>query len=199
MAGSSGIVQVSNRVTASWPWYVTRASGLIAAGLLILLMLSGISLITGHHYKFMEPLKAWANHRILGISFAAAVLVHILSLLFDKYITFNIGDVFLPFASNYKPVQIGGWHLGSFGVASGVLAFYFVALVIITSLTIIEKSPFIWRLIHFLSYGLMFLVFLHALLIGTDIKYMIIRVMWWLLLVTVLVFCVQRLFRRTKL
>lgn len=199
MVASSAIVQASDRINSSWPWYVTRASGLVAAVLLLLLMISGVSLITGQHYKFMEPLKAWANHRVLGISFALATLVHVLSLLFDKFITFKLSDVFLPFASSYKPVQLGGLHLGSFGVAAGILAFYLMAIIVITSLTIIDKSPLVWRLFHFLSYLVMASIFIHALLIGSDIKNLIIRVLWWLTAILVVGFSLQRLFRRTKL
>ncbi|MEP7204901.1 MAG: hypothetical protein ABI716_01770, partial [Candidatus Saccharibacteria bacterium] len=57
--------QLAQRARSSWPRYLTRDSGLIAADLLVLLMLSGIGLVTGLTFKMVEPLKAWAVHRAL--------------------------------------------------------------------------------------------------------------------------------------
>ena len=45
--GSSVIEGLENRVETSWPWYLTRASGLVAAMCLVVLMLSGIGLEYG--------------------------------------------------------------------------------------------------------------------------------------------------------
>jgi len=56
------------RATLSWEWYVVRASGFLAAGLVFLLMLSGIGQVTGYTYKFLEPLKAWALHKAMGLA-----------------------------------------------------------------------------------------------------------------------------------
>lgn len=64
------------RVQTSWPWYLTRAAGIVAAVSLIILMLSGIGQITGNTFRFLDPLTAWATHRALGIVFGVSVLVH---------------------------------------------------------------------------------------------------------------------------
>ena len=169
---------IRQRTLASWPWYLTRASGLVAAVALTLLLLSGVGLVTGGTFRFLEPLTAWASHRALGITFGVAVIIHIASILFDHFVPFSIWQALIPWLSPYKPLTLLGLHLGSFYVALGIFAFYLALIVMITSLVWVEKKPKIWKLIHFLSYLLMLLVFLHALLIGTDLLHGVLRWLW---------------------
>lgn len=56
--GPSVTKQLATRAKSSWPWYITRAAGFVAAISLILLMLSGIGFITGGTFRFLEPLTA---------------------------------------------------------------------------------------------------------------------------------------------
>lgn len=170
--------QVAIKAKASWSWYATRASGLVAAFLLVLLILSGIGQVTGMTYRVVEPLNAWRLHRALGIAFGASVVVHVVVLLFDKFAPFTILQVLLPFTSTYMPVTIGGLHLGSLYVALGVFAMYAAAAVLLSSLFWIDKKPFLWRLMHYLSYLLVILIFFHGLFIGTDTRHGLTRVIW---------------------
>jgi len=187
-------VDVASRVSLSWPWYVTRASGLVAAALLVVLMITGISVFTGYQFKFMEPIRAWANHRTLGIAFAIAVGVHILSLLFDKYISFNIVQVFVPFTSQYKHIKLLNVSVGSFGVALGVLSLYMVIAIVLTSLTgIMSGSPRFWKWTHLLSYLVILAIFFHSIMIGTDLHNGIWRWTWIAVNVVILGFVVLRL------
>ena len=183
------------RAKASWPWYVTRASGLVAATALTIMILSGIGQVTGYTFKFLDPLTAWASHRALGIAFGVAVLIHVLSLLFDHFVTFNLLDILVPWLSHYRPVTLWGVHLGSLYVAFGVLAFYLLAIVIITSLLWVEKKPYIWKWIHLLSYIIVLLVFVHALYIGTDMAHGLIRWLWIGLGVCIVLATVHRVWR----
>lgn len=169
---------VVDRAASSWPWYVVRGSGFVAAGALIILMLSGIGMITGRTFKFLEPITAWASHRALGIVFGISVLVHMLGLLFDNFVPFDILTLFIPWLSNYKPVNLFGLELGSLYVALGVLAFYGAFLIVVTSLLWLDKKPYIWKLIHLLSYMVMAFVFIHALYLGTDLSDGPLRLLW---------------------
>lgn len=170
--------KLSSRAKTSWPWYVTRGSGLVAAGSLIILMLSGVGLVTGYSFKFLEPLTAWASHRALGIIFGISVLVHVFVLLFDHFAPFNIWHLLIPWLSDYKPVTIFGVHFGSLYLALGILSLYGVVAVVLTSLVWIEKKPYIWKLVHLLSYLVMLFVFVHALYLGTDLTHGILRWIW---------------------
>lgn len=172
---------VINKAHESWPWYVARGSGLVAAISLVLLMLSGIGQITGQTYKILEPLTAWASHRSLGIVFMISVIVHMFVFLFDKFIAFSIWDILLPWFSDFKPLTLFGVNLGSAYLALGILSFYLSIAIVATSLLIINKKPKIWKLVHFLSYVVILLVFIHALQIGTDLASGILRLIWIIL------------------
>lgn len=182
---------------SSWPWYVSRAAGLVAAGLLVLLMLSGIGQITGITYRIIEPLAAWSLHRALGIALGISILIHGSVLLFNTYTPFTIAQLLVPFLSRYTPVTIWGQHVGSLYVALGILAFYAAALIIITSLFIKDKKPVLWRTLHYTSYLLVVLVFVHGLYLGTDIKSGILRDVWWFSGVIMIIGIVSRL-RRSR-
>jgi len=176
--GPSVVEQLTNRVLGSWPWYLVRASGIVAAIVLVILMLSGIGLVTGHTFRFLEPITAWASHKALGIVFGISVLIHMIGLLFDHFVPFDIPTLLVPWLSSYKLVTIFGLQMGSLFVALGVLAFYGLILVVITSLLWIEKKPFLWKIIHLLSYLVMVFVFIHALYLGTDLASGLWRWVW---------------------
>ncbi len=169
---------VSQRIALSWPWYVVRAAGFVAAAALFILILSGIGLVTGGTFRFLEPLTAWASHRALGIIFGVASIIHVGSLLFDRFIPFRLVDILVPWVSNYKPVTIAGFHLGSLFVALGVLSFYLLAIIIVTSLVWIDKKPLVWKFVHLLSYLVLIFVFVHALYLGTDLAGGVMKLVW---------------------
>ena len=156
------------RVAASWPWYIVRGAGFVAALLIILLMLSGIGLVTGHTYKLFEPSKAWVIHRALGIALCVSIAVHVLFLLIDHTLPFTLAGLLIPFYSGYKTL----W------VALGVLAMYGTGLVVATSLGWIDTKKDLWKKTHFVSYAVMFFVFFHALNTGTDLVYGTFRAAW---------------------
>lgn len=187
--------KLADRTKSSWSWYVTRGSGLIAAAALTILMLSGIGQVTGHTFKFLEPLTAWASHRALGITFGLAVLVHGFSLLFDHFVPFTFWQILVPWQSGYKPLTLFGLHLGSLYVALGILAFYGTAIVVITSLLWVEKKPYLWKFIHLFSYLIILFVFVHALFLGTDLAHGILRIIWIALSVAIAWAALARLWR----
>ncbi len=159
---------IIGKAATSWPWYIVRAAGLVAALSALVLMLSGIGAVTGHTFRILEPLTAWATHRAIGIVFVLSTIVHIVALLFDKFVPFSVVDVLVPWASDYKPVTIAGVSLGSIYVALGILAFYAIIAIVVTSLLWIDKKQKLWKLLHLASYGVIIAIFLHALFLGTD-------------------------------
>jgi len=186
---------LKERVEASWPWYVSRASGIVAAVTLVVLMLSGIGLITGHTFSLLEPITAWASHRALGIAFSIAVLLHIAALYFDNFVPFGPTDLLIPFASDYKSMTLMGVSVGSLYVALGVASLYIVIAVVLTSLIWVEKMPKLWKWTHLLSYLAMILVFFHSLYLGTDLSRGVGKLVWIVFAATVLMASLSRLWR----
>lgn len=169
---------IETRTEKSWPWYVVRASGIVAGISLVILLLSGIGSVTGHSFRFLDPLTTWATHRALGITFVVAILIHMLTLLVDHFIPFSLIDILVPWASDYKTTTVLGVHVGSLFVALGVLAFYGSIIVVATSLLLVDRKPKLWKLVHYLSYLIIFDVFIHALFLGTDTGHGIGRTLW---------------------
>lgn len=182
-------------ISHSWPWYVVRAAGLMSVALLTLLVISGIGLVTGYTYRVLEPLRAWAVHRALGIALAFTVALHVIMLLFDRVVSFSIPQILIPFSADYKPVQLGSWQLGSLWVSFGILSLYGLALIIGTSLLIIDRQKRIWKYIHYLSYVVMGMIFFHALFLGTDLAHGWLRIVWIAIGIILLLVVVSRLWR----
>lgn len=176
---ASPLHAATNRVATSFPWYVVRAAGFIAAGLIVLLMLSGIGQVTGYTYRFLEPVKAWAVHKTLAIALVISIGVHIGFLLLDHFVPFSLTQLLVPFASRYNNgTQLLGIPLGGLAVALGVLAMYGVIVIVLSSLGWINTRRQRWHKLHYISYVVMFFVILHALYTGSDLKYGLFREAW---------------------
>lgn len=194
-AASSASVAAS-RVKDTWTWYIIRAAGFTAAGLLFLLMLSGIGQVTGLTYRFMEPLKAWVLHKTLAIALCVVIAVHVLFLLIDAYLPFSLVQILVPFASTYNNgTSLFSFGLGSIAVALGVLAMYGVAIVVATSLGWIDSKKRLWRNTHYTSYFIIIAVFIHALGTGSDLKYGLFREVWLAAGFVIVLAVVSRLWR----
>jgi len=141
----------ANTSSNLWPWYITRASGLVAYVLLFLLVVSGIGIKTSWTFKFVSPTFAWLNHRYLGIA-----------------LKFTILDVFVPFFSSYKPIFL----------SLGIIGFYLLIAVIISSIFTISRFPKAWRLLHYLPFPLFVILFIHGYFIGTDTKLLVIKLIY---------------------
>lgn len=193
--GPSIAEKAKERSRNSWPWYVARASGLVAAVSLVILMLSGMGLVTGYTFRVLEPLTAWATHRALGIVFGLSVIAHMGSLLFDHFAPFSIAQLLVPWLSDFRPITLFGVHVGSLYIALGILAFYGTALVVITSLVWVEKKPVLWKLVHLLSYIVILFVFIHALYLGTDLAHGLLRWVWIISGIVIACLVIHRLWR----
>ena len=139
-------------------WYVTRASGMVAAVLLALTLIWGLLITT----KLIERrgLPAWLTdlHRYLGGLSVVFIAVHMAALVFDNYLVFSWSDLFVPFASS--------WKAGP--VAWGIAAFWGLVVVEGSSLLQRRMKRSLWRGLHYLSYPVALMTALHAAQAGTD-------------------------------
>lgn len=139
-------------------WYLTRASGLVAAVLIALTVIWGLLLAT----KLIERrgLPAWLLdlHRTLGGLSVVFVGVHLFALWADSYVDFGWRELFVPFAS--------GWRPGA--VAWGIVALWGLLAVQGTSMVQRWMPRRWWRRIHLLSFPVVVMVGVHAVTAGTD-------------------------------
>lgn len=178
---------VVSHAFSSLPWYLVRAFGIASVVLLILLVISGIGMITGFTFKYWPPVKAWLIHRAIGLAFLATLAGHIFFLLIDKYVNYSLVQILVPFATS------------SIWLSIGIIAFYFILIIIISSLTIKNTNKKTWKLIHYLSYLSFVLVFFHALNMGTDLKSGILRSIWIIIGIIVFFGILSRMARSSKI
>ena len=140
-------------------WYVARSSGIVAWALAAAAVAWGLlasSKILGGRLtaKWIVDL-----HRFLGGLTVVFVAVHLASLLADSYVEFSIADLLVPFASEWHPAA----------VAWGIVAFYLLIAVEVSSLGMRRIPRRWWRAVHFSSFALFATGTIHALTAGTDV------------------------------
>jgi len=147
-------------MTGQLPWFVARATGMVAWTLLTASVLWGLVLSTKATAFGRRPRPAWTLdlHRWLGGLATIFTLVHVLTILVDTYIHFDLASVLIPFASAWRP----------FAVGIGVVSMYLLLAVELTSLARKRMSRRWWRRVHFASFPLFCLATLHAFTAGTD-------------------------------
>lgn len=195
----STVQMLHEKARTSWPWYISRAAGLVALALLFLLVLSGIGMYSGYTYRYIEPLEAWKVHRALGLSLGIAIFIHGFTLIFDTYVGFNFIQLLVPFASHYDDATLFGHQVGSLYIALGIISFYLAIIIIVSSLLWQQSKPRMWRWLHTLAYVLAIFVLIHAFYMGTrlytgsDLKTGLIRYLWLGAVILIVVGIVSRL------
>ncbi len=140
-------------------WYFARASGMVAAILLVASLVWGVLMATRALKPVDRPAWMLAMHRWFSGLAVTGVVVHIAALVADNYMHFGAEEILVPMASSWKPGA----------VALGVVAMYLLVLVQVTSLAMKRLPKRVWRGIHMSSYALTWMVFVHAGLAGTDV------------------------------
>lgn len=160
-------------------WYVARSSGIVAWGLVAASVFWGLFLSTRVLSK--RPTPAWLLdlHRFLGGTSIVFTAVHLVALVADSYAHFDIVDLLVPMASEWKPGP----------VAWGVVGFYLLVAIEITSVFMRRIPRKWWRAVHSTSFLLFILSTVHAFAAGSDRRN---PAMQWaaLLMCTVFIFLV---------
>lgn len=151
---------MASEIQISWDWYIIRASALVGFMLLYTSVFIGtVSCLPGIRKYFLR-LRSLNLHCWISLQALIFALIHGISLLFHKFISFGWKDVFIPFHSNYEPLL----------VALGTTNLYIMAILVATSYARKYISQKIWRTIHFLNIALYIFSIIHAYYLGTDLK-----------------------------
>ena len=155
---------MDNLINATpWPWYVARAAGLVGFIFLWLSVFLGLAIKNPILKKMVAPIYSFSLHCFLSAMAVFWALVHGTSLLFDKQIYFGLADVAVPFLSKTTVVNVT--YLGL-----GILAFYCMVILTITSYLRRHLNNVFWRIIHFLNPLIFIFTVAHGLVIGTDMR-----------------------------
>lgn len=166
-------------------WILARVTGLGASAALAISLLTGLALRSAVLDWLASNRAVRATHEFTAILWVPLGLLHPLFLLLDSSLRQSIGlvDLVVPFGVPY----------GTFAIGLGTLAFDIVVLVAVTSWLRRRISPFAWRWIHRLTYLACVLLFLHALLAGTDFSAPQVSAIAWSVAAVLAVLSVARL------
>lgn len=165
-----GLVESLSGSTPQAYWYISRASGFVAFGLLWLSMLAGLGITSKLSRIWPGMLGSFELHRftaLLGIGFG---LIHALVLLGDKYMNYTLAQLLVPFlGGSYKPEWIG----------FGQLSFYLLVVVALSFYVRDRLGVHAWRLIHMLTFALFLMVLIHGVQSGTDSQSLWALTLYW--------------------
>lgn len=139
-------------------WYTARAGGIVALGLASFSVIWGLLLST--RILAGRPTAAWLLdlHRFLGGAAVVFTGIHLAGLVADTYVHFGVADLLVPFAS--------GWKTGA--VAWGIVAFYLLLAVELTSLVMNRLPRRWWKRIHLTAYLMFWMGVVHGATAGSD-------------------------------
>lgn len=139
-------------------WYAARAGGIVAWVLLGATVAWGLLFST--RFVARRGLPAWLLdlHRFFGGLAVVFTAVHVAGLVADGYTDFGASDILVPMASEWQPGA----------VAWGVVGFYLLVAVEVTSLLMQRIPRRYWRLVHLTSFPLFVVSAIHGAAAGTD-------------------------------
>ena len=139
-------------------WYVTRASGLVAYLLLWFSMVLGLAVTSKYLDHALDRVFTYDFHQFISLLSIAFVAVHVIVLMFDRYLPYSIWQILIPFISPYRPFWVG----------VGVIGFYLIILVTVTFYLRNKIGGRAFRVIHILSLVGYLGATLHGIYSGTD-------------------------------
>ncbi len=139
-------------------WYVARASGIVAWALAAAAVIWGLLLSTRLLERQPSPKWLLDLHRYLGGLTVVFTGVHLAGLVADSYVHFDLAGLLVPYATDWRPGP----------VAWGIVAFYLLIAVQLTSLLVKRLPRRLWHGVHLLSYLLFWTAAIHGAAAGTD-------------------------------
>lgn len=139
-------------------WHLIRSIGLCAYLLLAISMIWGLFVSTQFVKDWSPGALSMSLHS--AVSWLALILgfLHALLLMWDKYFSYSLKDILVPFSGPYRPIAVGLGTLACWGMVLVALSFPFKK----------RLGHRLWKTIHLLSYLTFGMVTVHALAAGTD-------------------------------
>ena len=149
-------------------WYITRSAGLTGYFLVWLSMVWGFAVSSKLFHSFVEAHFTYDFHEHLSLLGLAFVGLHVIVLLFDRFLPFSLLQVLIPFTENYRPLWVG----------IGIISFYVMLLVTVTFYIRKQIGMMAFRIIHILSILSYLGVTLHGFFAGTDSALLVTKILY---------------------
>ena len=165
-------------------WYLSRGSSFAAMSLLWLSMALGLG-ITNKMARIWPGLPAtFAIHEYVSLLGLAFAIFHALILMGDKYISFSLAQIVIPFTTvGYKPLLVG----------LGQVSFYVWLMVALSFYVRSRIGSKVWRALHYISFLCYCVALYHGISSGTDTKELWAQVYYWISGASLLFLLMQRI------
>jgi predicted ferric reductase len=146
------------RVMSSWWWYLTRATGIVAAVLSVASLVWGLFFSSRNTGTRLKPNWWLALHNYLGGLTLAFIGAHILLSYLDGTVVVRFVDMFVPSGKV-------GWSIGW-----GVLAAWAFVLVVLPSIAKVRRRlpRKAWHVVHLMAVPAVVLTAVHSYQAGSD-------------------------------
>jgi DMSO/TMAO reductase YedYZ heme-binding membrane subunit len=139
-------------------WYLSRSSGFVAYLLLWGSVVWGLLLSSKIGQGRLRPPALLDAHQFLSNTALGFAFFHGLVLMGDRYLSFPLQAVLVPFASSHETLL----------VAAGQLALWLALLLSVSFLLRKRLGQRVWRSLHYSSFLAFFFVLVHAVWLGSD-------------------------------
>lgn len=141
-------------------WYMTRGFGVVSLVLLTLTTVLGLAQAVRYARPGLPRFVISALHKNGSLLALSAIAVHVVTAVLDTFAPVHVIDVFIPYASRYRPFWTG----------MGALALDLMLAVIVTSLLRDRIGHQVWRTVHWAAYLSWPVAVVHGLGTGSDTK-----------------------------
>lgn len=157
MVFSWAVAAVPSEKTA---WYVVRAAGLLAYGLLWFSVMVGLSITMGLNKKANVQLVSL--HEFISLLSLVFAGLHAVALHLDPWLQASWAEIWIPFAlATYRPLAVGLGQIGLYLLVAVIVSFYLRRRIGVKR----------WRALHYVTFSIYGLVWLHAIAAGTDTRH----------------------------
>lgn len=143
---------------ANVPWYLSRATGLVAYLLLYFTVVLGLTVRTKALDRVAARWRITDVHTFLSALVVLFVAVHVFALLGDTFVGFSAVELLVPFVSPFLPVWTG----------LGIITAYLLLIVAVSFPARRLIGYRAWRSLHYLTFAVYVGALAHALFAGTD-------------------------------
>ncbi len=168
-------------------WVLSRVAGLTCFAALSIAILSGIAIRTAVFDRLASNRSLKATHEFTSILWVPLGLLHLIALVLDHTARISVTDLVIPFTASYD-------QLGRVAIGLGALSFDLFVVIAITSWMRGRLNQRLWRYLHRLSYVAFGLLFLHAVLGGTDFSAPLVSAIAWAAAVMLAILALARAF-----
>jgi methionine sulfoxide reductase heme-binding subunit len=157
MAGSNE----RGRVNDTLLWYATRGAGVVSLMLLTAVVVLGIVSVMRWQTASWPRFLTTGFHRNLALTTLIFLGIHVVTAVVDPFTALGWEAAIVPFSSPYRRFWLG----------LGVVGVYLLLAIVLTSLLRPLFGPRVWRLVHWLAYGMWPVALIHSIGTGTDPRF----------------------------